>query len=281
MKMKKVILMTLLLVGAVSVNAQVRIGGTTAAEKAILDLNASNTATNATQGLALPRAASKPAAPSIDGVLIYSAGDVYVSKSNAWEKLGSGTKDPDPNENWVCGVNYIVGSNSYTTALQGDGSCWMTENLREIKYADGTDLNLDNAGYQYPDKVEANVATMGLLYSWAAATYGKAATNANETNSDHDPVQGVCPNGWHLPSDKEFTTTFAATVPAEWPVAVFPGVVSSGTPTDFGTGTFYWSSSSAAGTKAWVRYVYSTASSTLASYGGSRSGQFSVRCKQD
>lgn len=90
---------------------------------------------------------------------------------------------------------------------------WMTKNLRTTHFADGTEipiiesasnwkgLSLNNTacvypdttgtGYEYYDKEE-----FGLLYTWAAATNG---------NSDTVNVQGVCPTGWHLPSDEEWT----------------------------------------------------------------------------
>lgn len=45
---------------------------------------------------------------------------------------------------------------------------------------------------------------LGLLYNWPAAT-AKKSEISNEGNTDHAAVQGICPNGWHLPSDKEWT----------------------------------------------------------------------------
>jgi uncharacterized protein (TIGR02145 family) len=52
---------------------------------------------------------------------------------------------------------------------------------------------------------------LGLLYTWDAATAGKGGTDGkgnttNEGASDAYPdVQGICPQGWHLPSDYEWT----------------------------------------------------------------------------
>ncbi len=53
--------------------------------------------------------------------------------------------------------------------------------------------------YYFPDNNESNVLTYGLLYNWAAVM-------KNEGSSDTDPsgVQGVCPEGWHLPSRAEW-----------------------------------------------------------------------------
>ncbi|GHV10485.1 hypothetical protein FACS1894162_4820 [Bacteroidia bacterium] len=297
MKMKKVILMTLLLIGAVSVNAQVRIGGTAAADAAaILDLNPS-TGNTATKGLALPRTASEPTSATPAGMLIYHDGKVKVSTGSAWKELGSGTggdpgdggeTPPPPPPAWTCGDSLlIVGSNTYTTALQADGGCWMTENLREIKYADDSEIANSNAGYQYANKVSDNdsVLKYGLLYCWAAATKGENSSTANQGGADYSDsyvqVQGVCPAGWHLPSDKEFTDAFAATVPAEWPITVFPGDANNGTPYRFGTNASYWSSSSGSSANGYRRTIAAATPSTLGASSNPRIYHYSIRCKKN
>ncbi len=60
---------------------------------------------------------------------------------------------------------------------------------------DEENMNLTTA------KNKANYTTYGVLYNWYAAMAGT-------TSRDADPsgVQGVCPTGWHLPSDAEWTT---------------------------------------------------------------------------
>ena len=49
-------------------------------------------------------------------------------------------------------------------------------------------------------KATSNYATYGVLYNWPAAMAGASSSSANPSN-----VQGVCPDGWHLPSDAEWT----------------------------------------------------------------------------
>jgi len=49
-------------------------------------------------------------------------------------------------------------------------------------------------------KATANYATYGVLYNWHAAMAG-----AGSSNSTPSGVQGICPDGWHLPSDAEWT----------------------------------------------------------------------------
>ena len=78
---------------------------------------------------------------------------------------------------------------------------WMAENLN---------FEAIEGSYCY-DEISANCAAYGRLYTWAAAVgkseeecgYGK---RCNFT----DIVQGVCPEGWHLPSDNEWQTLLTA-----------------------------------------------------------------------
>ena len=98
--------------------------------------------------------------------------------------------------------------NVYNTVKIGS-QCWMKENLRTTHYANGESIDLcfeshdslsySNAHYFYPDDNSANVSNGGFLYNQPAVMHG-------ESNSDTNPsgVQGVCPNGWHLPSDAEW-----------------------------------------------------------------------------
>lgn len=74
---------------------------------------------------------------------------------------------------------------------------WMAENLRTSKYRDGSvilnltdntswDL-LDVGGWCYYENNAAHGATYGKLYNWNAASH-----------------PGICPQGWHVPSDAEW-----------------------------------------------------------------------------
>ncbi|MFW6002404.1 MAG: fibrobacter succinogenes major paralogous domain-containing protein, partial [archaeon] len=46
---------------------------------------------------------------------------------------------------------------------------------------------------------ESNCDTYGRLYDWKAVMHGESSSNINPSG-----VQGVCPDGWHVPSDKEW-----------------------------------------------------------------------------
>ena len=95
-------------------------------------------------------------------------------------------------------------NNTYNTVQIGN-QCWMKENLRTTHYADGTAIPAGTttsfSPYRYaPNNDESNVAIYGYLYNWPAVMHGAASSSSNPSN-----VQGICPAGWHMPSDAEWT----------------------------------------------------------------------------
>lgn len=103
----------------------------------------------------------------------------------------------------------------YKTVTIGD-QVWMAENLN---YADSTKTpSLKGKSWCYGD-VAANCDVAGRLYTWAAAIDSvKLATDAtNPLDCGFDKtcgltgkVQGICPTGWHLPSQAEWNALFTA-----------------------------------------------------------------------
>ena len=97
-----------------------------------------------------------------------------------------------------------IDGNTYNTVMIGS-QCWLKENLKVTKYADNTPLTMSSQDsdtepyYKDPYKNAANGA--GYLYNWAAVMNGAASSSA-----DPSGVRGICPVGWHVPSDAEFTT---------------------------------------------------------------------------
>ncbi|MDY6347568.1 MAG: FISUMP domain-containing protein [Bacteroidales bacterium] len=95
--------------------------------------------------------------------------------------------------------------NVYNTVQIGD-QCWMKENLRVTKYADGTLIGLSDSlasetvAYRYcPGGNTTNVEVYGYLYNWAAVMNGEEASNTNP-----NIIQGICPTGWHMPTQNDF-----------------------------------------------------------------------------
>ena len=81
----------------------------------------------------------------------------------------------------------------------------MKENLRTTKYADGTPISQGSststtvAYWYYPNNNSGNKTKYGLYYNWKAAMGTYSSSSANPSG-----VQGVCPNGWHVPSAAEW-----------------------------------------------------------------------------
>ncbi|MDL2297140.1 cadherin-like beta sandwich domain-containing protein, partial [Bacteroidales bacterium OttesenSCG-928-E04] len=92
--------------------------------------------------------------------------------------------------------------NSYGVELIGC-NCWTTSNLKSTHYYDGTPVPFAEGYYAeiYPDTA-GNITTFGRLYDWASASRGEAP--------DADGyIQGVCPEGWALPTLADFECLLA------------------------------------------------------------------------
>jgi uncharacterized protein (TIGR02145 family) len=111
--------------------------------------------------------------------------------------------------------------NCYTTSDFGAAGVWMTQNLRtRAKSYDGlpnlavltsASLSAEIPRCTYPRPVgstdfagafNAN-PEYGMLYNWVAAS-GRVTTASEYNQSGQTRYQGICPNGWHLPSDYEW-----------------------------------------------------------------------------
>jgi uncharacterized protein (TIGR02145 family) len=344
---KKVILwmLTLIMMSVASVNAQVIIGGNGTDDPhagAVLDLSK---ASGNSVGFLLPRVSLKNVntwqiggiANQGEGMAIYntnkdvvggSGSGIYIWNGRAWTRIRTDADDACPR------IVKDSEKNAYLTGWFGDAGCWMTENLRSTAGLTatsnaGSDTSSKYYWYPYSSQMifDSNL-TYGLLYTWAAATGRTGVTDNEENKSDQDQHQGICPSGWHLPSDYEwnqleqviaesaqgvYSTTAAITwdisaIATGWrgthgqkmksttPVddqatdgmsklrtengfdALLVGNMSGGSPASYGTGTYFWSSSSASSTSAWRR---SLASIGVYRISNSKSYLLSVRCKKN
>lgn len=97
-----------------------------------------------------------------------------------------------------------VNGHIYNTVKIGY-QCWTRENLRTTSYYDGTSIDngvitsYDEGLWYYPGGSEIYEVNYGLLYNWKAVMHGETPSEG------HENVQGICPTGWHVPSDAEWT----------------------------------------------------------------------------
>ncbi len=98
-----------------------------------------------------------------------------------------------------------IDGNVYNTVQIGN-QCWMKENLRTTKYADNTEIFPAGSHASYtepyryaPGNNESNVPVHGYWYNWTAAMHGETSSSTNPSG-----IQGICPDGWHVPSDAEW-----------------------------------------------------------------------------
>ena len=86
--------------------------------------------------------------------------------------------------------------------------CWTKTNLRSEHYADSTPVPnpMTYVSSTFPN-AEANLNRYGHLYSWYDAVRLDNNNGYAEPVTDSEGhVQGICPNGWHLPSLEEYQT---------------------------------------------------------------------------
>lgn len=84
--------------------------------------------------------------------------------------------------------------NVYNTIRIGD-QCWMKQNLNSVRNAGGNSISR----YCYANS-NTNCELYGGLYQWATVMNGSGTSSTIPSG-----VQGICPTGWHVPSDGEWT----------------------------------------------------------------------------
>ena len=92
--------------------------------------------------------------------------------------------------------------NSYKTIYIGKQQ-WMGENLKTSKYSDGTYItyadgndqwkNNTTGAYCFYNNNDFNITKYGYLYNWYSVS---STSNGNKK---------ICPIGWHIPNDSEWT----------------------------------------------------------------------------
>lgn len=108
-----------------------------------------------------------------------------AARDTVWVDVEKSSDAIEDSEGVICGHPFIDardGKNTYNTVGIGT-QCWMVENL-----------NYAVSGSKCYNNDENNCRIYGRLYNWRQATSSNTA----------EQTQGVCPKGWHLPSQAEW-----------------------------------------------------------------------------
>ena len=207
-----------------------------------------------------------------------------------------------PTSGYGPNINDVDG-NTYKTVYIGSQQ-WMAENLKTAKYNDGSIIpnvtvytqwsNLTTGAWAYYNNDVANNAKYGKLYNWYSLS---PTTNGNKN---------VCPIGWHVPTDAEWTvlTDYLGGESVAGGKLKEVGIVNWKSPNTDATNTslfsalpggslgfyggfdpigsrcYWWSSTESGTLRAWYRYLESGNGNTIRDYVGKGDG-LSVRCLKD
>lgn len=162
---------------------------------------------------------------NVDKCSLHGSG-LYVWDGTQWSTLFSPVVETDLGTGVIEHPAKVGVYAKFTSASFGTAGRWMTTNLAATAYdsevntatlpltptsAATDDQSVPQWGY--PNATSAITSTdyeakpeLGFLYNWAAALATTQKNNAtNEAGTSYSCRQGICPNGWHLPSDLEWT----------------------------------------------------------------------------
>jgi len=142
--------------------------------------------------------------PSNTAYYLITCGSSKELLAKAW----CGAKAYDPATKMTCTSGILSfsftdarDSKIYKAVVIGE-QVWMAENLN---YATGGKCYAEGVDGVSADSIAKNCARYGRLYDWATAMALSAGCNtaecASQINAKH---KGICPVGWHLPSNAEW-----------------------------------------------------------------------------
>ena len=134
----------------------------------------------------------------------------YDSNTNKWKNVNDWFIDEPslptlPDGTIIENITQDYDGNWYDGVILGT-QIWLKQNLRTTHYADGTAIeaggtNTSSTVSYYYNYTEHSLPLekRGLLYNQAAVLNGAPSSTANPSG-----VQGIAPNGWHIPSPAEY-----------------------------------------------------------------------------
>ena len=189
---------------------------------------------------------------------------------------------------------------------------WMEKNLEVVTYRDGTVIpqvttnsadwaGLTTGAWCYYDNNQANGAIYGKLYNWYAVMGIATAESATPTSGQIAARKQLAPQGWHIPTDAEWTTLgdqlggnivaggkMKTTGTSRWNTpntsatneSGFAGLPGGRASANVGVIGYWWSVTQDNSTNAWNRDLY-YANGSLGRYSNVKENLFSVRCLRD
>jgi uncharacterized protein (TIGR02145 family) len=295
-------------------------GGNVGVSTTTPDPSASLDVSSTTKGFLPPRmttAQMHSITSPAEGLMVYNTTikTIYFYDGSTWQKTYNNDGTPsDPITNY--------GGRTYQTVIIGD-QIWMAENLNIGGMISGSSDQTDNTlieRYCYDNDIN-NCNIYGGLYQWAEMVqYLNGATNIISWYPEPTGnVQGICPPGWHIPTDAEWKTLemHLGMTPAEADAIYWRGTHneggklketgtthwnspntgatnssgftalpgghrnSSGSFSSLGHNGDWWSSSEGSGTHAWYRNLYYSGDQVYRLDNDNKTNGFSVRCIKD
>lgn len=119
-------------------------------------------------------------------------------------------KDEDDEQNSIVsnpgsGVTDADG-NTYATIVLGNGQEWMAENLRTTRYRNGTELSLAETSQDWLQLSSTGTCMVygGYVESLDDTVYNGFYNFRAIVGPESSPNGGVCPAGWHVPTEEEW-----------------------------------------------------------------------------
>ena len=130
---------------------------------------------------------------TIEGVTDGTTSRSEVRSMDLFRFYGPFTDKRDNEEYRVCRVE---------DHLTGDYAVWLADNMRASVYADGTAIGTEGVRFYGDNPDDGTMTDMkdiyGGYYTWTAAVRDVSGAEAGTR------VQGVCPDGWHMPTKDEW-----------------------------------------------------------------------------
>ena len=157
---------------------------------------------SANKGLLIPRltlSQIQTITNPVNSLLVFCTTDdrfyAYISSAGIWKALLFGTDTIAP----TCGTPFTdMRDTTVYQTIQIGTQCWMAQNLNIGTRVNGNQTQYNNSVIEKYcfGNLESNCDIYGGLYQWSEMMQYTSTPG----------VQGICPAGWHVPTDEEFTT---------------------------------------------------------------------------